>query len=300
MWSALGVLCAISFGFSPTALAAAQNSPPPGPPGPPPGAGSGFLSRPAGTAPLQEATGPAATIPAHVTGPALMTGVVRVHQLQFAVSIACRTSGRVSVTAGAIRSGVLARGTYTCRNGHASAQLQLRRADARRLATLGPTLTSVTLGKGGATARLSLTLETGAQSPGYWSDGGLQCSFLGSYEPYLVAPDFTDTPPVVIDVRPWVAWYTPSNGWRWLGTVGVNASRWYRWTATPSGIEQWTTPARAVNPWTWAPIHVHPGDDTYAIGVFEVMYWYTRPHYTWRYTRSSLGGNSLTTYCNYS
>jgi hypothetical protein len=250
------VICAIGFGLSVPAQAAAQNSPPPGPPGPPPWAGSGFLSPPGpGTALTLEATGPAATIPAHVTGPALMTGVVRVHQSQFAVPIACRASGRVSVTAAAIRSGVLARGTYTCRSGHASAQLRLRQDDARRLAVLGPTLTSVALGQGGAGARLSLTLEANAQSPGYWSDGGLQCAFLGSYEPYLVAPNFTDTPPVVIDVRPWVAWYTDANGWRWLGTAGVNASRWYRWTATPSGIEQWTTPAGAVNPWTWAPIY---------------------------------------------
>ena len=204
----------------------------------------------------------------------------------------------MSVTAGAIRPGVLARGTYTCRNRRATAPLQLRRADARRLAALGPTLASVTLGQGGATARLSLLLQSTSQSPSYWSDGGLQCGLLGSYEPYLVAPNFTDMPPVVVDVRPWVAWYTNSNGWRWLGTGGVNASRWYRWTATPSGIQQWRTPAGAVNPWTWAPIYVHPGAGTYAIGVFEIVYWYARPRYTWKYTRSSLGGTSLT-YCNY-
>jgi hypothetical protein len=167
------------------------------------------------------------------------------------------------------------------------------------LTAIAPTLANVTLGRGAATARLSIILQTSTRSPSYWSDGGLQCSVLGSYEPYLVAPNFTGMPAVVLDVRPWVAWYTHTDGWRWFGTAGVNASRWYRATATPSGIEQWKTSTGAVNPWTWAPIYVHPGGDTYAIGVFEVVYWYARPLDTWRYTRSSLGGTALTTYCNY-
>ncbi len=205
----------------------------------------------------------------------------------------------MSVSASAIRPGVLARGGYTCRNRRASAQLSLRRSDARRLAALGPTLASVTLGQGAASARLSLLLQNGPQGPGYWSDGGLECSLLGPYEPYLVAPNFTDNPPAVIDVRPWVAWYTAGNGWRWLGTAGVNASRWYRWTATASGVQQWRTPAGALNSWTWAPIYVHPGQNTYAVGVFEIVYWYAHPRYTWRFALSRGRANSVTTYCNY-
>lgn len=203
------------------------------------------------------------------------------------------------VTASAIRPGVLTRAKYACRNRRASPQLRLRRADARRLAALGPTLAGVALGQGSETARLSLTLQTTAVPPSYWSDGGLECSLLASYRPYLVAPDFTVTPPVVIDVRPWVAWYAPRTGWRWLGTTGVNASHWYRWTATPSGVLQWRTPAGAINPWTWAPISVHPGQDTYAIGVFEIVYRYAHPSYVWRYAPSSPGLNARTTYCKY-
>ena len=297
MWPALLVLGAISFGFSATARAADQMVAPPGLPGPPPGAGSGLPTSPLpGTAPTTEA-GPAAWIPTHVAGPALMTGVVRVHGSQFALAIACRTSGRVSVTAGAIRPGVLARGTYTCRNGHANAQLVLRGGDARRLAASGSTLASVTLGQGNGAARLSLTLQTTDQSPRFWSDGGLECNLLGSFEPYLVAPNFTAISPLDVEVRPWVAWYTSTVGWRWLGTVGSNASQWYRWTATPSGVAQWKTPAGAMNRWTWSPISVSPGHGTYAVGVFEVVYGSAR--YTWGYSPSNLVGSGLATYCRY-
>ena len=243
--------------------------------------------------------GPPGRLPTSAFGPALLNGIVSVHGQRFALAIACATSGRVSVTASAIRPGVLARASYACRHRRASAQLSLRRADARRLAALGPTLAGVSLGQGRATARLSLTLQTGAEGPGFWSDGGLECSLLGTYQPYLVAPDFTLTPPAVIDVRPWVAWYTATNGWRWLGTAGVNASNWYRWTATPSGVQQWRTPAGASNPWTWAPIYVRPGRDIYAIGVLEILYRYAHPRYLWRYAPSSPSGRALTTYCNY-
>ena len=292
-------LCAIAFGVLWPVAAGAQVSLPPGPPGPPPGAAAGLPSRPATTGTPGEATGPPATIPAQVIGPGLRTGVARVRQSQFALAIACRMNGRVSVVAAAVRSGALAQGRYVCVNRHATAQLRLRAGDDRRLAALGTTLTNVTLREGNTTVRLSVALQTTAQSPSYWSDGGLQCSVLGAYEPYLVGPNFTTSPPAVIDVRPWVAWYTDRNGWRWLGTGGVNASRWYRWTAAPNGIEQWRSPAGALNPWTWAPIRVHPGDDTYAIGAFEVVYWYAHPLYTWMYTRSSPGGASLTSYCSY-
>ena len=99
----------------------------------------------------------------------------------------------------------------------------------------------------------------------------------------LVAPNFTVTPSAIIDVRPWFAFYTPSNGWRWLGTTGVNSSSWYRWSATPTGVATWMTPAGALNPWTWAPLPVRPGQQTYAITAFEVIYWYAHPRYVWAY-----------------
>jgi hypothetical protein len=275
-------------------------APPAGLPGPPPGAGSGLPALPApGSIPPAQPLGPAATLPAHVPGPGLLSGVARLRGLRFSLAIACRTNGRVTVAASALARGVIARAGYLCRGRRAVAQLALSRSSARRLAAAGSTLAGVRFGRGRAADQFSLTLESRSTAATYWSDGGLECGLLGADEPYVVAPDFTVSPPVIIDVRPWVAWYTPAEGWRWLGTEGVNASRWYRWTATPSGVQQWQTPAHAINPWTWAPIHVRPGKHTYAISVFEVMYWYKHPSYVWKYGPSVTSATGVSAYCRY-
>ena len=283
------------------APAAGQTGAPSALPGPPPGAGSGLPDPPApGHGPATPPVGPSATIPARVSGPGLLSGTVRPQRGgRLTLQIACTTRGRVSVSAPAIRAGTLATGSYPCRHRRATAQLSIRTADRTRLARLGSTLAEVILRQGGATQRLSVTLEARVQAPSFWTDGGLQCTTLGDYEAYLVAPNFKVSPSVTIDVRPWVAWYTTANGWRWLGVRGINASRWYRSTATPDGVVEWKTPTGARNAWTWAPIHVPAGRRTYAIGVFEVVYWYSRPTYVWRYTRSSPTLNQLGTYCNY-
>jgi hypothetical protein len=240
--------------------------------------------------------GPASSLPTNFPGPGLKGGFVLVHGRALTLTIACRTGGQVSLTASALGSGVLARGAYACRARQGSAQLSLRPAAAHRLVTLGSTVARVALGAGTA-ERFSITLEARPAAPSYWSNGGVECSLLGPYQPYLVAPNFTVTPPVIIDVRPWVAWYTPANGWRWLGTNGVNNSSWYRWWATPSGVDTWMTPAGALNPWTWAPIGVRPGQQTYMIGAFELIYWYAHPRYVWAYARSRLNASALGTYC---
>jgi hypothetical protein len=224
---------------------------------------------------------------------------VRVAGRRLSFAIVCQASGRVSVTAPAIASGVLARGGYSCQDRRAVVQLSVKSAAAHRLSALGSTLAGLTLVQGRATEQLSLTLETHTTASKYWTDGGLECNLLGEYEPYLVAPNFRVSPAVVIDVRPWVAWYTAATGWRWIGTAGVNASRWYSWTASPTGIAQWETPAGAINPWTWAPIDVHAGRGTYATSVFEVEYWYKNPTYVWKYGPSVTAANNVETYCNY-
>jgi hypothetical protein len=133
----------------------------------------------------------------------------------------------------------------------------------------------------------------------FWTDGGLNCSLLGNYTPYLVAPDFTVNPAAIIDVRPWVAFYTGDHGWQWLGTGGLNRSSWYRWTAGPGGVLQWKTPTGALNPWTWAPIRVGAGQHTDAIGAFEVIYRYAHPRYVWRFARSQVSASASGTYCTY-
>ena len=217
---------------------------------------------------------------------------------QLTLAIACRRGGQVSLTASSLGSGVLARGGYACRNGQGSAQLSLKPGAAGRLAALKSTLARVALG-GGNAERFSITLGARPTIPRNWSSGGTECTFLGPNEPYLVAPNFTVTPPAIIDVRPWLAFYTPANGWRWLGTAGVNSSSWYRWSAASSGVTTWLTPTGALNPWTWAPIQVRPGRQTYTIAAFEVIYWYAHPRYVWAYAPSYLGATTAGSYCTF-
>ena len=111
---------------------------------------------------------------------------------------------------------------------------------------------------------------------------------------------YRDAARAIIDVRPWVAWYTSANGWRWLGTIGVNRSSWYRWYATPGGVATWVTPTGALNPWTWAPVGFPAGQQIRAIAVFELIYWYAHPRYIWGYTPSQLTASAPTsTYCRF-
>ena len=112
----------------------------------------------------------------------------------------------------------------------------------------------------------------------------------------MLAPNFTVTPATTIDVRPWLAWYTAATGWQWLGTDGPDASRWYRWTGTPDGVAEWHTPSGAINPWTWGPISISPGQGTYVIAVLEAVYWYSHPVYVWRFAHSY----PTSPYCAYS
>jgi hypothetical protein len=144
-----------------------------------------------------------------------------------------------------------------------------------------------------------LTLAARPQAASYWtSDFGLRCNRPG-YQAQLLAPNFSDTLPTTIDVRPWLAWYTDANGWHWQGTVAASASRWYRWTAIPSGVAEWRTPGGEITPWNWSPISVTPGHGTYVIAVFEAIYWYSHPQYVWSYARSGEGVGAVTTYCAY-
>jgi hypothetical protein len=64
-------------------------------------------------------------------------------------------------------------------------------------------------------------------------------------------------------------------------------------------VTQWRTLGGALNRWTWAPITVCPASNTYAIGVFEVVYWYTHMRYVWEYTPSLMGSGAKSTYCSY-
>jgi hypothetical protein len=286
---------------SASASAATATGAPVGLPGPPPLAMTQYPTPPVpGTVPLAGPAGPPATVPTKLGGPALLSGVVRANGRQLTLQIACSGNGTATVSAAAIAKGTLARGAYTCKNRSASTQLTLSKAAAHELGLLKSTLGHVTLGKGKSAAHDAITLSSGPVAAPRWSDGGLVCSMYGPNTSLLSAPNFTVNPPAVIDIRPWIAFYTAANGWRWLGTAGLNQSDWYRGTDTPTGVMQWRTPAGALNRFTWAPISFHGGSNTYAIGVFEVVYWYTHMRYVWEYTSSLMGSGAKTTYCSYS
>jgi hypothetical protein len=295
--TAVAVLAVIG---SARATAATAAGAPVGLPGPPPLAMTDYPTPPAaGVVPPAGPAGPPATVPTKLGGPGLLSGVVRAQGRQLTLQIACSGNGSVAVSAAAVAKGTLARGSYTCTKHRASAQLKLSAAAARELGRLKSTLGHVKLGKGGATAQYAITLESTAVASPRWSDGGLVCNFYGPNSPMLSAPNFTVQPPAIIDIRPWIAFYTAANGWRWLGTSGLNQSLWYRGTATPTGVTQWRTPGGALNRFTWAPITVRPGANTYAIGVFEVVYWYTHMRYVWEYTSSLMGSGAKSSYCSY-
>ena len=306
--AALAVTVALAGALSPlaqasattAAQASATTAAPPGLPGPPPGAATGLPPGPSvGTVPSPTAAGPARSLPGGSTAPGLRTGLVRLRGTSMRLSIACHRDGRVIVTAGSLGPGSIAAAGYRCQHGNADPQLTVRARAARRLTAIGSTLATATLHEGASSAQISLSLSAHAQPPRLWSDGGLQCDLLGARSPYLVAPNFTDTPAAIVDVRPWIAWYTAGSGWRWLGTDSVNASQWYRWTASPTGIAQWTTPAGAINPWTWGPITVAPDNATAMIGAFEIVYRYAQPSYAWGYVTADAQAAAPTTYCRY-
>jgi len=169
----------------------------------------------------------------------------------------------------------------------------------RGLTSLGQVLAAATFIGGRTLERVSLTLAVHPSPAKYWSsDLGLSCNAAGD-QAQVLAPNFTDTPPATIDVRPWLAWYTTATGWHWLGTTGVNESRWYQWTATPAGIAEWQTPTGGIMPWTWSPISVAPGHETYLVAVFEAIYWYEHPVYVWGYARSIEAGDASNAFCVY-
>jgi hypothetical protein len=289
-------LCALGLlaGLAVAPAATASTLPPL--PGPPPGAGSGYPAAPAaGATPPAGPTGPASSIPGRVSGPGLLSGSGVIHGRTLSLMIACRGSGTASLSAAAIQSRPLARARYRCVKGRAAVVFKLPGAAAGQVGALGSTVGTITLGR----TPFSLTLSKHPVGSAFWSDGGLQCNFLGSNQPFLVAPNFRVTPAAVIDVRPWVAFYTAASGWQWLGTAGLNRSTWYQWTATPNGIMQWYTPAGALNRWTWAPISAPSGRGLYAVGVFEVEYLYHHPTYVWEFARSQPNGGAASTYCSY-
>jgi hypothetical protein len=277
------------------AVAGAQG--PPGPPGPPPGNGGDLPAAP-GTAPTFVPPGTPAAVPA-VTSPGLLrAGDVAFNRTRrrFSVVLACQGNGTLSVTARGAGRGTLARSRYQCAGNRGTARLVVSRRVARQLIRKKTVAARGTVKQGGGTAKLYFTLRAGGSPPpakGFWTDGHLQCSPDGSgAQAYLAAPDFTTRTPTPISTRGWVAWYTATGGWHWLGVRGENASRWDNWTSTATGVAQFH-PNGAVQPvpWTWGPASVPSGQGIYAIGVYEIVYWVAgKPDYQWQYVNAGNTG----------
>jgi hypothetical protein len=224
----------------------------------------------------------------------VLTGFVTLSGSSVGVKLACAAGGSATLRT----TGVSAKTTYRCKHGRATALFALTKAQASRIPRLGGVTAGLTLVEKGKTEHLSVSVSKILPAPPYWtSNFGLSCTTpQGSNVAQLVAPNFSASLSTTIDVRPWLAWYTPSTGWQWLGSRGPGKSSWYRWTATPSGVAEWQQNG-TITPWTWGPISVAAGHGTYLVAAFEAVYWYGNPANVWNYAHSQPG--SLSTDCVY-
>jgi hypothetical protein len=281
-WSAAAATGALLLAGAGVAAAA------PGPPGPPPGAGSGFPPPPPSGAPTTSTGGAAAiAIPGTSTALGLRSGVAQVSNGTVTLSLACSRGGSASLR----DTGVKVTTTYKCRHGSAAPRFSFTQAQAGKVLAGGGSLATLTLA-GAVAAPMSVQLSRGTFVPTYWtSTFGLNCTAGGSDTAMLSAPNFSVSPATTIDVRPWLAWYTPKTGWQWLGLDGAGISSWIRWTGTPSGVFEWQS-GGVTTPWMWGPIQIAPGHATQVVAVFETIYWYSHPVYVYRYARSQPGSGA--------
>jgi hypothetical protein len=285
-------------------LAATLALTPPGPPGPPPGNGADLPASP-GTAPAFVPPGAPAAIP-ETQGPGLLANkAVALNRARrtLKLELACQGDGTVRLRAARIAATDLARDRYRCANGRATATLQLSRRIAQRVTRRRTVAATGIVRQGTTDARVYFDLTAGrtqASTKGFWTDGHLQCS-----PGFLVEPDFTAKTQIPISTRGWVAWYTPTTGWHWLGSEGEDAGRWNTWTASVSGVQQFHPNGSAVPvPWTLGPISVPAGRGIHAVGVYEIVYWVGgRPDHQWQYVNAGSTGavaaGSPTQYCVY-
>lgn len=280
------IIAAVGFA-APQASSAAT---PPGLPGPPPSTGTGFPLPPApGAAPGPAPSLGATTLPTTTAGPGVLTGFVTLMGRSVNVKLACAASGSATLLGAKTR--------YHCKRGRSTATFVLTKAQAAKIPRLGGITAKLTVVEKRKTENLTVSVSKILPAPPYWtSNFGLFCTAQGSNVAQLIAPNFSASLATTIDVRPWLAWYTSSTGWQWLGSRGPDTSSWYRWTATPSGVFEWQQ-GQTITPWTWSPITVPPLRGTYVVAAFEAVYWYSNPADVWEYAHSEPG--SLTTDCVY-
>ncbi len=286
-------------------------APPPGPPGPPPGNGGDLPVSP-GTQPVFVPPGTASAISGGAPGPGLLNNAGAAFNRAsrtFTLTFACQAGGSVSVTARKVSARAIASSSYRCVGGRAAPKFRVSPKNAAAISRNRLVAATATVRQSGRRANLYFPLRSGvgAGSRGFWTDGHLSCTPDGSTEPlaYLAQPDFTAKTTTPISTRGWVAWYTTAGGWHWLGQSGPDASVWQTWTATPGGVPQFH-PGGATNtvPWTFGPISIPSGQEIYAVGVYEIVYWVGgTPQYRWQYVNAGSTGavaaGSPTQYCVY-
>ena len=283
---------------------------PPATPGPPPG-NAGDLPVSPGTELIIVPAGVGGTIAGSGSGPGLLNGAgapFNRASRTFSIAIACQANGSIAITMRRLSKSVVARSSYRCSGGRATPKFRVTPKIAAGIVRNRIVATTATVRQGGASVKLYLNVRTRlVSSPGFWTDGNLQCTPVGSTEPlaYLAAPDFTAKAQTPISTRGWVAWYTVGGGWHWLGPDGENASRWQTWIATPTGVLQFH-PNGAPNPvpWTFGPISIPGGQGVVAVGVYEVIYWVAgKPEYSWKYVNAGSTGavaaGGGTHFCSY-
>ena len=231
-------------------------------------------------------------------GPGLLDGTGAVFKRatrSFSVPIVCHANGRATATMRRLSKRVVATASYRCNTGRATLRFTVAAKIAAGIMRNRVVVTNIAVRQGPVRATLALSVRTRTlAAPGFWTDGNLQCTPVGSTEPlaYLAAPDFTATVPTPISTRGWVAWFTETGGWHWLGADGENAGRWQTWTATPTGVVQFH-PGGTPNPvpWTFGPIVIPGGQGVTTVGVYEVVYWVSgKPEYSWQYVNAGSTG----------
>jgi hypothetical protein len=284
---------------APAALAAAPATPA-GLPGPPPGNGTELPAAP-GAAPAGGPNGPATTFQAP-SGPGLLRDASNTKfnrsKRSFTLTIACQAKGTVKVKGRGVR-GTLGTGSYRCKGGTATVKVTASRAATTHIARLKKVPVTATFSEAGRKVSVGATLIAGgsrSEAATYWTDGNLACGDTTSTTPVatLKAPDFTYKDPLTIPVsiRGWVALYTAKAGWHWYGVGGENRGRWDTWTSSPTGIVQWHPNGQIQpNATLWGPLSPTLGQQTTAIGVYEIVYWSGGgPKWQWNYVNAGNTG----------
>jgi hypothetical protein len=294
------------------AVPAAAAAAPPGPPGPPPGNGTSLPASP-GSVVVPAPFGGATAVSAP-TGPGLLRDASNTAfnrgKRAFTVTFACQANGSLKATSPRVR-GPIGEAKYRCRGGKARATVKVTPATAARIARLQKVAVTVTATQRGQRTPMDVTLLAGGSaSPAakFWTDGHLQCTPDGTTpQATAVEPDFTYRfAGIPISTRGWVASYTDRGGWHWTGASGERRGRWDTWSSTPTGIVEWH-PGGQVQPnaWTWGPIGFTAGQNTFAIGVWEIVYWSGGgPKWQWGYINAGTtghvaAGGAAMSYCTY-